>query len=501
MHSQGPIVVDGHSLTKEQIIAVARGNAKVVLDEETRSKLQTLWEEFQKAVEEKIEEANVLALQHKEGSLSKKEFGIKLKQKMIYGVTTGFGAMKTAYAKTQEDAKKLQKNLILSHSSGVGERLNGETVRAAMLLRANTLASGYCGVRLQVVDRLIDLLNNDILPVVPAQGSVGASGDLAPLAHLALGIIGEGPITYKGEEFYCLEALKGKYPNEFDNIPSTFDLSYKEGLALINGTTVMTAIATLAYWDAKHLLDWADSIGAITLDALLGSTRAFDEVVYTVYHHEGAKESARNILSMVQGSFLVNQYDSVHDPYSLRCIPQLHGSARDALDFIGKQLDRHLNSVTDDPLFFSLGEVSSHPPFDGLNDRYCFEEGHFHGAPIGHIMDLLSIIIADLGAMSERRTQMLLDENHNRGLPSCLIDNPDNINSGYMIAQYTAAALVSENKSLSHPASVDSVPTSANTEDHVSMGMIAARKARKVVDNVYNVFGIELLCSTEALSY
>jgi histidine ammonia-lyase len=437
---------------------------------------------------------------------------IELKKVMIYGVTTGFGAFKQDYFKSEEDALKLQKNLVLSHVCGVGPYFDDETVRAVMLLRAHNLAAGYSGVRPELADRLVEFLNCGLIPLIPEQGSVGASGDLAPLAHLALALIGEEvsaasgkmkTLSYNGKEYSSLKEVKRKNPKHagLRKLSDKYDLYFKEGLALLNGTEVMTAAAVLAYQDAWHLLDWADAVGAMTLESILGSSRAFDKVVFSVYRHKGASQSAENVRRLITGSRLVNKSERVHDPYSVRCIPQVHGTVRDALNYIGRILQEHFNSIQDDPILFSEIEVKKTPPSDGWGERLHFEHGHFHGEPVAVAMDLLAIVMSELGAISERRIQMLLDPHHNQGLPAALVDNPDGLNSGYMLAQYTAAALASENKTLSHPASVDSIPTSANTEDHVSMGTIAARKARKVVDNVENILAIEALCATEALSF
>lgn len=513
------IPLDGDRLTIEEVIAVAKRNARVKIAKDAEKKLRQTSNELITYVEdilgrldksEEIETAN------------DRETGNKLllKQKMMYGTTTGFGDLKTKRITNRAMAKLLQRNIILSHSSGVGPIFDQETTRAIMLLRANILTLGYSGVRPKVLQQIINMLNNDIYPEIPEQGSVGASGDLAPLSHLALGLIGEGPVRLcKGKNakrFGSLKKLLQSHP-EVKGVEESLELSYKEGLALVNGITAMTGVAVLAYTDALNLVEWADVLGAATLEGILGCSRAFDEIVFTVYRHQGAGVSAKRVREMITGSDLINRSTDVHDPYSVRCIPQVHGAVRDALGYVKTTIENQMKSVDDDPIIFSNEEINKRLPMDFKNppkdsdgrksdrekwkNRKHFEQGNFHGEPLAFAMDLLAIVTAELGSISERRTQMLLDGHHNRGLPPCLVDNPKGVNSGYMIAQYVAASLVSENKGLCHPASVDSIPTSANTEDHVSMGTIAARKARKVIENVRTILAIELLCSTEALSY
>jgi len=510
------IPIDGKSLTLEKVLAVARQGTKVEIAKEAKKTLVRTSNDLKRSVKRTFAWLEKRSAREKKS----KDYGLLLKQRMMYGTTTGFGDLKTITIKTPGPARKLQTNIVLSHASGVGPSFDRKTTRAIMLLRANTVASGYCGVSLEVVQQLVNMLNHDIYPAIPEQGSVGASGDLAPLAHLALGLIGRAPVK-RGEEddevtFDDLGHLVKIHPELTDVNPS-LELSYKEGLALVNGITVMTGVGVLAYADAVNLVEWADVLGAVTLESILGSSRAFDEIVFTVYGHQGAKTSAKRVRDMIVGSGLINRSTDVHDAYSVRCIPQVHGAVRDALDYVKTTIENQLNSVDDDPIIFSEDEIDKLPPMDFLQppkdskgkdtdrvkwkERQHFEQGNFHGEPIAFAMDLLAIVTAELGSISERRTQMLLDAHHNRGLPACMVDNPAGENSGYMIAQYAAAALVSENKGLCHPASVDSIPTSANAEDHVSMGTIGARKARRVIDNVRNILAIELLCSTEALSY
>ncbi|HXI88969.1 MAG TPA: aromatic amino acid lyase [Blastocatellia bacterium] len=502
----GKVTVGTNTLTLKQVINVARQNALVELTEETRATLSRGREELNKYIQETFDWLETKTPEQRESPA----FKLERKQKMMYGVTTGFGEHKTDYMNDPDKAKRLQENVVASHASGVGPAFDPETTRAIMLLRANTLALGHSGVSPDIVKQLVSFLNNGIYPSIPEQGSVGASGDLAPLAHLALALIGKAPVKHEGRE-KRLEKLKRDHP-ELDINPG-LELLPKDGLALVNGLTVMTGIGVLAYADAENLVEWADAIGAVTTESVLGSSRAFDEAVFTVYGHEGAKISAGRVRDMISGSNLINRSTDIHDPYSVRCIPQVHGAVRDLLRYVKTTLENQLNSVDDDPIVFTASELehlpapldSLQPPermnADGWKNRRHFEQGNFHGEPIAFAMDMLAIGVAELGSISERRTQMLLDKNHSRGLPSCLVDNPDGVNSGHMIAQYAAAALVSENKGLCHPASVDSIPTSANSEDHVSMGTIAARKARKVIENVTNILAIELLCATEALSF
>lgn len=500
------VTVGTNTLTIKQVVNVARQHGPVELTEETRATLSQGREELNKYIQETFAWLETKTPEQRESP----EFKLERKQKMMYGVTTGFGEHKTDYMNDPDKAQRLQENVVASHASGVGPPFDPETTRAIMLLRANTLALGHSGVSPEIVEQLVGFLNHGIYPSIPEQGSVGASGDLAPLAHLALALIGRASVKHDNEEM-SLERLNREHP-EFGINPS-LDLLPKDGLALVNGITVMTGISALAYADAEDLVEWADAIGAVTMESVLGSSRAFDEVVFTVYGHEGAKISARRVRDMIGGSNLINRSTDVHDAYSVRCIPQVHGAVRDLLHYVKTTLENQLNSVDDDPIMFAASELenlpapldSVQPPegmsADGWKNRRHFEQGNFHGEPIAFAMDMLAIGVAELGSISERRTQMLLDKNHSRGLPSCLVDNPEGVNSGYMIAQYAAAALVSENKGLCHPASVDSIPTSANSEDHVSMGTIAARKARKVIKNVRNILAIELLCATEALSF
>lgn len=432
----------------------------------------------------------------------------------IYGVNTGFGALKDVYIKP-EKAKKIQHNIILSHAAGVGDYFEPEIIRVAMLLQANALASGKSGVRYGVLERVVWLINHGITPCVPEQGSVGASGDLAPLSHIGLVTIGRGKAVYNNEIFEGsrLQQLlieKGILELEWKD----FELSYKEGLALVNGTYIMTAIALFALIEAENLVKHADVAACMSLEATLGHTRAFDKIVHETRPYIGQCESAENFRrlflkkdatkkKLLLTSELLNKGENVHDCYSLRCAPQVHGTARETLRFLRKILEIEINAATDDPILFTAEEIAKPgmEPIDGMKSRLHYEEGNFHGQPIAVAMDTLGIAIASLGAISERRIQMLLDKNHNNGLPAQLVNNPDGINSGLMMSQHTTASLVAENNILSHPASVQSIPTSANHEDHVSMAPIAARQAREILKNVENILAIEFLCATHALCF
>lgn len=393
-----------------------------------------------------------------------------------YGINTGFGALAEVPI-SREDLAALQLNLVRSHAAGVGTPLPDDDVRAAMLLRAQVLATGKAGVRPVVAQRMVDLLNARIHPVIPSRGSVGASGDLAPLAHLALVLVGEGKARVAGEILAGAEALRraGLEP---------LVLEPKEGLALVNGTQVLTGVGALALADAEHLALAADVVGAMTLEAVLGTPDAFDARVVEARPHPGQVASGallRGLLadSEIRESHRGGDHHKVQDPYSIRCMPQVHGAARDALAWIRGVVEIEMNSATDNPLVFEDGSILS--------------GGNFHGEPVAIALDLLAIATAELGAISERRVEHLLNPSLSEGLPPFLAAH-SGLCSGLMIAQVSAASLVSENKVLAHPASVDSIPSSANREDHVSMGMTAALKARQVVDNVRYVLAIEALC-------
>jgi histidine ammonia-lyase len=399
-------------------------------------------------------------------------------------VTTGFGALQD-HVVSREQLELLQENIILNHSAGVGQEMPHDAVRAMLALRVNCFARGYSGVRPELVQALIALVNNGIVPAVPIQGSVGSSGDLAPLEHLASVLIGKGYAYYQGTRYTGAEALR----------VAGLDaqrLQAKEGLALTNGTQFMTAIGALALADAWNLAKCADVALSLTLEALKGRSAAFRREISLVRAHDGHAQVGDNVRALVAGSQLVDRNDDdtvgkLQDAYSLRCAPQVHGASRCAFDYVGRVLAIEMNSVNDNPLIFN-------------EDASVCSAGNFHGQPVALALDHLALATAELGNISERRCARLLDQRDNRGLPAFLVSD-GGLNTGFMITQYTAAALASENKSLAHPASVDSIPTSANQEDHNSMGSIAARHARAIVDNVMNIIAIELLCACQALDF
>jgi len=397
----------------------------------------------------------------------------------VYGVNTGFGHL--AHVRI-DDSKldRLQQNLIRSHAAGVGSPLAERIVRAILALRANCLARGHSGLRLETLERIIELLDAGIHPVVPEQGSVGASGDLAPLAHIALALTGEGQVFHRGKRVSAATALRraGLRP---------LKLEAKEGLALINGTQMMSAVGILALCRAERLAVLADVIGAMSVEALMGSHRPFDRRVHEARPQRGQLVSAANLRKLLRSSGIVRAHADctrVQDCYSLRCIPQVHGAVRDGIAHVRSVLEIEVNSSTDNPMVFAeRGELVS--------------AGNFHGQPVSLALDHLATAVSTLGAIAERRIDRLLDPALS-GLPAFLAHDPG-LNSGFMLAHVTAAALVSENKVLSHPASVDTIPTSLNKEDHVSMGPHAARKAAQVVEHISTVLAIELLCTAQAL--
>ena len=399
----------------------------------------------------------------------------------VYGISTGFGEFSKIFI-SRSEREKLQRNLILSHAAGVGDCLTEETVRAAMLLRANSLAKGFSGIRLTTVEKLLEMLNKKVYPAVPCKGSVGASGDLAPLSHVALVMMGAGEAFVEGRRVSGAEALAAVGIE-----PVT--LGGKEGLALINGTQIMTAVGVLSWYDIANLMKIADVSAAMSLEALRGTRTAFDPRVSQVRPHRGQVVTAENILKLTEDSSIIASHANcgkVQDAYSLRCVPQVHGASKDALRRIREVLDVEMNAATDNPLIMpDTGEVIS--------------GGNFHGQPVALAMDYLKLAIAEIGSIAERRISRMLDS-HLSELPPFLTAYPG-IDSGLMITQYTAASLVSENKVLVHPASADSIPTSANQEDHVSMGTIAARQSREILNNVTYVLAIELLAATQGVDF
>ncbi|MBN2621157.1 histidine ammonia-lyase [candidate division WOR-3 bacterium] len=397
----------------------------------------------------------------------------------IYGFNTGFGALAHVHINTH-DLAQLQENILLSHNAGIGPFFAPEFVRAALLLRINTLIQGYSGVSIDLVKTLTQILNRNIVPLVPQKGSVGASGDLAPMAAIGIVVLGKGNVFVDGHINQAKQALA-----RFKIKP--IKLKAKEGLALINGTQFSTGICSLVYSEAMNLCSIADICGALSLEALKGTDRSFDPLIFKLRRHPGAEQSARRLRTMLRGSSILKSHrdcSKVQDTYSLRCMPQVHGAVYDLLEAAHKTITIEINAVTDNPIIVCK------------EDR-IISNGNFHGEPIAFALDTMAIGLSELAGISERRIFRLLDGSVSR-LNPFLAKDPG-LNSGFMLAQVTAAALVSQNKILSHPASVDSIPTSANQEDHVSMSMNAGLKAIEVLDNVKYVLAIELLCACQAI--
>jgi histidine ammonia-lyase len=410
--------------------------------------------------------------------------------KVSYAITTGVGKLSDARI-AGDQIRELQTNLVRSHSVGVGEPLSIAETRAMMLLRANSLSKGYSGVRGAVVDALCDMLNRGATPMVPSQGSVGASGDLAPLAHLALALIGEGEcVDEKGQRIASAESLRRAQIKPLV-------LEAKEAVSLINGTQGMLAVGVLALLAAETLVNSADVIGALTLDALRGTDVAFDERIHKVRPHNGQRTTAANLRKMLEGSQLRESHrdcDRVQDAYSLRCMPQVHGAVRDTLTHCREVMEIEVNSAVDNPLVF----VKNPKQADGEGD--VLSGGNFHGEPLAFVLDFMGIALTALAGISERRIERLVNPALNEGLPPFLAPGAG-LNSGFMMPQVTAAALASENKVLAHPASVDSITTSGNKEDYVSMGMTASLKLKRIVENTRNVMAIEAMAAAQALDF
>ena len=456
------IILDGENLTFEQVIATAFGepnNPRVLLSEAAKQKVNR--------------SANAVRLLLGRGEIA-------------YGITTGFGAFKDKII-SREQAELLQRNIVLSHAVGVGNAFDTPTTRAIMLIRANTLARGFSGIRLETLELLIEFLNKGVHPQIPEKGSLGASGDLAPLAHMACVLIGESEAEFEGEIINAKDALAKA------NLKPIV-LAAKEGLALTNGTTIMTAVGLLETHKAKRLADVADISGCLSLEALNGTTSAFDERIHALRPHPRQIHCANNLRKILEGSEFVREFDAsnVQDAYSLRCIPQVHGACRDAIAYAEWIVNIELNAVTDNPLIFCDENCENIDVISG---------GNFHGEPLALAMDYLAIALSELGNISERRLMRLTDECSNAHiLPAFLTEN-GGLNSGFMMVQYTAAALVSENKILSHPASVDSIPSSANTEDHVSMGVTSALKLRQVAENLEIILSLELFGAAQGIDF
>jgi histidine ammonia-lyase len=465
------IILDGHSLGLRQVAMVARFGAQALIAPEAERRMAD-----SRAVVDACVDGGIVR----------------------YGITTGFGKFCDVVISKNDNAA-LQKNLIMSHACGVGEPFAPEIVKAMALLRANALAVGFSGIRPETVRSLLAMLNSGVVPVVPEKGSLGSSGDLAPLAHLALVLCGMGEAFYKGKRMGGAEALAaaGLKPVE---------LSAKEGLALINGTQAMTAVGALAAYDARKLIRTADLAASITAQALRGIVDAYDPRIHALRNQIGQEIAASNMRSLLEGSkFTTRQGEErVQDAYALRCVPQVHGACRDAVSYVCEVVERELNAVTDNPIILPRdldeGFVDLEPDeldADGLGAD-IISGGNFHGEPVALAMDFLGIALSEIANISERRLERLVNPSLSNGLPAFLTKS-GGINSGFMIVQYVAASLVSENKVLAHPASVDSIPSSANQEDHVSMGTIAARKARSILENSRTVVALELLSACQAV--
>ena len=445
------IIIDGKNLTLQDVVQVCRFYKEVELSEEAKENILN----SRKVVDEFVEN-----------------------EKVVYGITTGFGKFSDVTI-SKEDSKLLQKNLIVSHAVGAGDPFPTEIVRGIMLLRINSLAKGYSGIRLETIQTLIDMLNKRVHPVIPEKGSLGASGDLAPLAHMVLPMIGLGKAEYEGEVMDGASAM-AKAGIE------TIELTSKEGLALINGTPAMTSVGALTVYDAINLMKVADIAAALSFEAQRGVVNALDSRIHQLRPHRGQIDTARIISKLLEGSNMVTKQGEirVQDAYALRCVPQVHGASKDAINYVKEKVEIEINSVTDNPLVFPDTK-------EGLSG------GNFHGQPMALSFDFLGIALSEIADISERRLERLVNPALS-GLPAFLVEK-GGLNSGFMIVQYSAAALVSENKVLAHPASVDSIPSSANQEDHVSMGTIAARKAREIMENVRRVLAMEIMCACQAI--
>ncbi len=446
------VCMDGKNIGIEDVVNVARNRYKVEIRENLR---------------EKIEKGR------------KNLLDIIAKGKAVYGINTGFGVLENIKI-GKEKIKKLQKNLVKSHSCGVGEPLNEEVVRAIIFLRLNSLAKGYSGVRFEIVEKLAEMLNKNFYPFLPSQGSVGASGDLVPLAHLALAMMGEGLAFLNGEGMETKDVFKKLSIKKVE-------LSAKEGIALINGTQFMSAVACLALHDSINLLKNAQIAGVMSLEALKGTDQAFREEISKLRPYGGQIAVTKNLWKLTRGSEIIASHkdcEKVQDAYTLRCMPQVFGAMHEYLKFLKKMLEIEINSVTDNPLIF---------------ENFALSGGNFHGDPVAISLDVLNILLTKMGNFSERRIFRLLDGKLS-GLPPFLIKEPG-INSGMMILQYVAASLASENKSLAYPASVDNIPTSANQEDYQSMGSIGARKCLQILKNTRGIVAIEYIVASQALDF
>lgn len=445
------VILTGQDLTLEEFALVCREDVPVALSESARQNIM----ESRKVVDQ-----------------------IEAEHRVVYGVTTGFGKFSDVVISCDE-CKLLQKNLIITHAVGAGDPFPRDAARGMLLLRINNMAKGFSGCRMEVVEVMIEMLNKGVTPIIPEKGSLGASGDLAPLSHMVLPMIGLGKAEYRGE------VLEGAVAMKRAEIP-TVELSAKEGLALINGTPAMTSTGALTVYDALELLKVADIAAALSFEAHNGVIDALDDRIHSIRPHKGQMDTAKILKQLLKDSKNTTRQGEirVQDAYSLRCVPQIHGASKDAINFIKQKVEIEINSVTDNPIILK-------DTMEGISG------GNFHGQPMALPFDFLGIAIAELANVSERRMERLVNPALS-GLPAFLTKG-GGVNSGFMIVQYSAAALVSENKVLAHPASVDSIPSSANQEDHVSMGTIAARKARDILGNARRVLAMELMCACQAI--
>ncbi|MDQ3713028.1 MAG: histidine ammonia-lyase [Acidobacteriota bacterium] len=456
------IVLDGESLTFEQVLAVAHGepnNPRVSLSEKAKAQVRR----SAAAVQTLLERGEI-----------------------AYGITTGFGAFKDKII-SREAVELLQRNILVSHAVGVGKPFDVPTTRAIILIRANTLARGFSGIRLETLELLIEFLNRGVHPIIPEKGSLGASGDLAPLAHMGCVLIGEGEAIFSGEKLSAGDALE-----KADLKPIT--LAAKEGLAITNGTTIMTAVGLLETAKAKRLADIADVSGCLSLEALNGTILAFDERLHALRPHPRQTDCAKNLREILKDSEFVRSFDrtNVQDAYTLRCMPQVHGACRDAIAYAEWVVKIELNAVTDNPLIFCD---------ENCEDIEVISGGNFHGEPLALAFDYLAIALSELGNISERRLMRLTDENSNAHILPAFLTRNGGLNSGFMLVQYTAAALCTENKILSHPASVDTIPSSANVEDHVSMGVTSVLKIRQIAENLEQILALELFAAAQGIDF
>lgn len=452
------IIINHYGLTLEQVYEVAHNKSvQVALSHEMREKIEKSRAFINRCINQK---------------------------KVVYGVTTGFGQFKNKTVDPSQ-TRELQSNLIISHSIGTGNPLPENIVRAMILIRANSLSQGHSGVRVELIEKLLEILNKGVYPFIPSQGSVGASGDLAPLSHLASVVIGYGEVFKNNQRIPTQQALK-----ELNIMPLV--LEAKEGLAMNNGTALMAALGTINIIESEQLSELSDITLGMSLEAMMGSVVAYDERIHKLRPHAGQQECAAHIRKLCAGSEIILSHqhcDRVQDSYSLRCAPQVHGAVRDAIKHVRGIMEIEINSVTDNPLIFP-------------DDEQVMSGGNFHGAPLSIALDYLAMALTDLSSISERRIFKILDSNLNEGLPAFLIaKDKAGLNSGYMIAQYTAASLVAENKVLAGPASIDSISTCANQEDHVSFGPIAGRKAAQVLENTRKVLAIELMCAAQGIDF